>query len=426
MRSFVVAVADKLEVAPDMTAVFALGAASSCIIGKVRISPKTGWRVHPALYLCLVLGPGERKSPALDEVVAPLVRIEIARHEEWKKDLEATIDHNKQVPKKEWEPLPKEPRFLVGDSTAEAIAVAMPNAEYNRLAALSDEGTVFAHAAGMYSENPNLDVYLKGWDGSFLRVDRRSEGGSAFIPTPLMAMIQCAQPYMFQKLGQRPELRGKGLLPRFLFSVPWSNRGKRTHDGPPVDPQLTDRWNEMLTTLFHWKPSAGKVVQFDRLGWEELHAFEMWLEPQLAHGARLDGVADMADKIVGAAVRIAGVLWAAESSQEERDDPRAEISATTVRHAVEIAKYFLRHNEHALVNLLSVKPGSEKADLLWGWIQKRGKAEFTIDRDFRRLGPRALRDSKEDTTAAANLLVDRGILEPAGPGWIVVGSVAAE
>jgi hypothetical protein len=89
----------------------------------------------------------------------------------------------------------------------------------------------------------------------------------------------------------------------------------------------------------------------------------------------------MADKLVGAMTRIALILWAAESNQEERDDPRAEISGSTVRRAIEIAKYFLRHNEYVLTNLLTAKPGQDAAETLWKWMDEqraKGSTLFAI------------------------------------------------
>ena len=429
VKAFVVALADSLEVAPDMTATFALGALSASLIGKLQVQPKQDWREPPILYVCIVADAGQRKSPALKQVFAPIYQIEIQEREEWKRECDRIDAHNAELekgdPKEEKPPCP---RFVMGDVTPEKLSEVLAEAENTRLACVSDEASVLEMASGTYSARPNLDVYLKGWDQSTLIVDRKMSG-SLFVKAPSLAMVQCAQRIVFDNLARHPELRGKGLLPRFLFSVPPSSRGRRTHDRPPVDPIVRDAWNDLVKTLYKWKPGTAdkpRIIHFDRLAFEEMYRFQCWLEKLIAPGSRFDGVGDMADKINGAMVRISLILWAAESSQEERDDKRAEISGSTVRKAIEIAKYFLRHNEHALVNLLSVKPGSDKAELLWAWIQRHGKAEFIIDRDFRQKGPRALRHSKEDTTAAANLLVDRGLLEPSGPGWIVVGAEAAE
>ncbi len=437
VATFVNALADELEVAPDMPATFALGALSAALIGKVVVAPKERWREPPILYVCLVADAGQRKSPTLNRVIAPLYRIEKEERKRWKElcdqmDAEsaklAIITENskkqKGRPKDKAADKPPMPRFIMGDVTPEELACTLAEAKNNRLAMLSDEATVLEMAAGMYSARPNIDVYLKSWDRSAVIVDRKMSG-SLFVEHPSLTMVQCAQRGVFSSLAKHPELRNKGLLPRFLFSVPTSTRGYRTHNRPPVDPQVESAWGELVSALYYWEPGtsdAPKVVWFDRLAQEELLRFQRWLEKHIAPGARFDDVGDMADKIVGAMVRISLVLWCAESTAEERDDRRSEISGSTVRRAIEIATYFLRHSEHVLVNLLSAPNGADAANALWTWVKARGLREFLWNREFQQKGPRALRKSKDKTTAAANLLVDRGLLERAGPGWLVLGS----
>jgi replicative DNA helicase len=130
--------------------------------------------------------------------------------------------------------VPPVPRWLVDDATPEALAGLL--ATYGRIALLSPEGDVFDQMAGRYNQQvgPNLGVYLKGHAGDLLKVDRRGRAPE-YVERPCLTIGLAVQPDVLQGLASRPGFRGRGLLARFLYSLPQSLVGHR-QPGPHPSP----------------------------------------------------------------------------------------------------------------------------------------------------------------------------------------------
>ena len=79
--------------------------------------------------------------------------------------------------------------------------------------------------AGRYNQaaGSNLGVYLKSHAGDLLKVDRRG-GPPEYVERPCLTIGLTVQPEVLQGLADRPGFRGRGLLARFLYSLPpaWS------------------------------------------------------------------------------------------------------------------------------------------------------------------------------------------------------------
>ena len=105
-----------------------------------------------------------------------------------------------------------------------------------RIALLSPEGDVFDQMAGRYNQQvgPNLGVYLKGHAGDLLKVDRRGRPPE-YVERPCLTIGLSIQPEVLQGLASRPGFRGRGLLARFLYSLPQSLVGHR-QPGPHPSP----------------------------------------------------------------------------------------------------------------------------------------------------------------------------------------------
>ena len=140
------------------------------------------------------------------------------------------------------------PRWLVDDATPEALAGLL--ATYGRIALLSPEGDVFDQMAGRYNQaaGPNLGVYLKGHAGDLLKVDRRGRPPE-YVQRPCLTIGLTVQPEVLQGLAGRPGFGGRGLLARFLYSLPASLVGRRQPGAPPVPQAMADRYTLELQAL---------------------------------------------------------------------------------------------------------------------------------------------------------------------------------
>src|SRR5215216_5122549 len=188
--------------------------------------------------------------------------------------------------------VPPLPRWLVDDATPEALAGLL--ATHGRIALLSPEGDVFDQMAGRYNQStgPNLGVYLKGHAGDLLKVDRRGRPPE-YVQRPCLTIGLTVQPEVLQGLASRPGFKGRGLLARFLYSLPASLVGRRQAGAPPVPEPVADRYTlelqalaASLTTLAgsnsdHWPT----LLSLDPEAGDLLLAFERDLEPRLAAGS---------------------------------------------------------------------------------------------------------------------------------------------
>ena len=144
--------------------------------------------------------------------------------------------------------MPPLPRWLVDDATPEALAGLL--ATYGRIALLSPEGDVFDQMAGRYNQaaGPNLGVYLKGHAGDLLKVDRRGRPPE-YVERPCLTIGLAVQPEVLRGLASRPGFGGRGLLARFLYSLPQSLVGRRQPGAPPVPQAVADRYALELQAL---------------------------------------------------------------------------------------------------------------------------------------------------------------------------------
>src|SRR4030095_11059617 len=123
-------------------------------------------------------------------------------------------------------------------------------ATYGRIALLSPEGDVFDQMAGRYNQaaGPNLGVYLKGHAGDLLKVDRRGRPPE-FVERPCLTIGLAVQPEVLRGVAGGPGCSGRGLLARFLYSLPESLVGRRQAGAPPVPPAVADRYALELQPL---------------------------------------------------------------------------------------------------------------------------------------------------------------------------------
>ena len=133
------------------------------------------------------------------------------------------------------------PRLLCDDVTAEKVASLLAEND-GRLAIMSPEGDIFDLMAGRYSKNgPNLGVFLKGHAGDDLRVGRVNKDRLAeFVHKPALSMGLTVQPGVLCGLIAQPKFRSRGLLGRFLYSLPESRLGHRKINAQAVPLAITN------------------------------------------------------------------------------------------------------------------------------------------------------------------------------------------
>jgi replicative DNA helicase len=267
--------------------------------------------------------------------------------------------------------------------------------------------------AGRYNQTagPNLGVYLKAHAGDLLKVDRRGRPPE-YIERPCLTIGLAVQPEVLRGLAGRPGFRGRGLLARFLYSLPPSLVGRRQPGAPPVPQPVADRYDLELQALAAslTTPAGGDdgpaVLVLDQEAAELLLAFERELEPRLAAGSGdLAHLAGWAAKLAGATCRLAALLHLASHL---RDGWARPITADTFAGSARLAGYLVEH-ARAVFDLMGADPRVDDARWLLDWIRRSGQAQFTR-RDAHHAAPRGRFPKATNLDPALALLEEHGWL----------------
>jgi replicative DNA helicase len=309
--------------------------------------------------------------------------------------------------------VPPVPRWLVDDATPEALAGLL--ATYGRIALLSPEGDVFDQMAGRYNQTagPNLGVYLKGHAGDLLKVDRRGRPPE-YVERPCLTIGLAVQPEVLQGLASRPGFRGRGLLARFLYSLPTSLVGHRQAGAPPVPPEAGDRYALELQALAASLAAPASddptVLTLDPQAGELLLAFEPDLEPRLAaNSGDLAHLAGWAAKLAGATCRLAALLHLASHLRIGWAHP---IRPDTLAAAIRLADYLIEH-ARAVFDLMGADSRVDDARWLLDWIGRTNQVQFSR-RDAHQAARGRFRKAT-DLEPALTLLEEHGWLRRVDP-----------
>jgi hypothetical protein len=441
------AVAATTQTPPDLPGTLSLSAVSVANARKIRISVREGYFEPTNLYTAVALPPAERKSPVFRDVTrqiedfeqseAEALAPEIAVAESQFRILEARLKtaESKAAHAEEFDKrmaledaaknlaeqlrqtkIPVSPRLVADDCTPERLSMLLRD-NAGRIAVLSPEGGVFDILAGRYSANgkpPNFEVYLKAHAGDTIRVDRVGRPPE-FVQDPALTVGLAVQPEVLRGLASTPGFRGRGLLARFLYSVPPSRLGFRKTGMPPVSAEIRRSYDRNLLRLLQLpfardpdgKPSA-HILRFDPRALDSLQAWEAEIEPMLAPGGELGGISDWGGKLFGATVRIAGNLHMAEHAGDR--EPYAEpIRVETVERAIRLARYFITHAKAAFAEM-GADPEVEGARYLLAWIERSNVGEFTKRDAYQATRGRFKRVSHLEPALA--LLVEHGFIRP--------------
>lgn len=360
------AVAQHSQTAVDMAGVIALGVLAVCFQGKYLVQGTPGYFEPLNLYIMLIAPPGERKSSVMREMtqclydyeqglnqrLLPGIRQNQFQRASLQRKIEGLESKLKHKPNREEElelqslqdelenlPEQKPVRFFADDCTSEALTNLLC-ANHGIFSVISTEGGIFDVMAGRYSNRVNIDTWLKAHCGDVIQVDRLTRG-TEYIARPALSAILTVQPSVLHEIMDNATLAGRGLVARFLYASPPSRIGARVFCAPPVPLALQQQYREAVFRFMALPiPAEPAVLVLSDRATAEIASYFSIHEQFLAGEGQ--EIADWASKYIGAILRIAGLLHAADM-----DDGASEIHAETVRRAIAIGEYFLAHSRYA-------------------------------------------------------------------------------
>ena len=425
------AVSASLAVSTDMVAASMLGVLSVCV-NRHWIIARDGWEQPLALYMMGIGEPGEKKSPVLRKLLAPVNDWEtqtnnnldpkIIESEQKRKNLEslhrkAQRDFEKgKVDEKETFRLAKElaeyqqikpVKVYTTDSTMEKLpGLLQDNDEH--FSVVSDESTILKVVSGIYQNGVvNADVLLKMFNGEPVRIDRKTSG-SIYLEHPVLSMLLFCQPVILTKLIGNDELRHNGFVERVLFFKPESSIGKGRSTDPIIPPQIMTRYSNEIKRLLNIESNI-----YLRFSPEAQRSFDIFADG-FNSDIRLnyEGMTGWASKHPGIVARFAGILQLAE-------DGKAIITDDTIQNAIIIADYF-QQQARAILRPEGLNPIEHLASYLLDRIILLKKNTFineagditlnyvTLQNNVHKKG---LGRKKEDFAEPLQVLIDRGYID---------------
>ena len=411
LRAFVETLATATQTPVDLAGMLVLSVVAASCAKKVVVGLKEDYREPLNIFTVTALPPGSRKTAVFAAVTKPLEEhertecrrseCEIARSRSALKIREAEL---RKLEERAAMAKGSEQEQLIGDAQTLAAEISVMQVSFptrlladdctpekltsllreqdGRIAVMSAEGDVFDLLAGRYSTNGagNFVVFLKGHAGDTLRIDRM--GRTEFVKEPALTVGLAVQPEVIRGLAQKPGFRGRGLLGRFLYSLPANLLGRRKTNPPRMPDNIRATYHANVLALLNIPFRKGEsgdanpeVLILDPDAHASLQQFEAWVEPQLCEFAELGGITDWAGKIVGAASRIAGILHMARSV-EARASWEIPISRETVENAIRVCRYLIPHAKAAFAEM-GADEVVDQAKVILRWIEQNNVSHVT-------------------------------------------------
>ena len=408
IRNYVVAVSESTQTPVDMSASAALAILALCQQGKFRIRGKADWTEPLNLFVVIVAEPSERKSAVISFMTKPVNEFEseynlrnsaelevnkmkknILKKEQVNLETKAAkgkLEHYEMeelaqriADFKEIAPL----RLFVDDVTTEKLTSVLAEGG-GKAAIVSAEGGIFDMLSGLYTKNVNIDVMLKGHSGDSIRVDRIGRNSES-IMNPALTVLLMVQPSVLSGLMQNGTFRGRGLTARFMYCMPKSIVGKRKYRTEPVPPEVENDYFVLINGLLEEKENdKPEMITLSAEADAMLESYSNEVESKLK--TEYADFADWAGKLVGAVLRIAGLLCRASALRFNvfgNEFAPLIVDETIMSNAIKIGRYFTEHTAAAF-SLMGADMLVKQSEYVLDTICKNGLVEFS-KRDIMRL-----------------------------------------
>lgn len=404
LDDFIQAEMESLQVDSGMIIPAVLSVASVSIVKKCVIHPNGDHIEPPNLYLAVIAEASERKSPTMKAVTWPIYDYEqeenerrapeISEYNLKKKLLERKLESmlkaaanttKRKEPVKETDIIAVQQeldeleevapmRLIADDTTAEALTRLM-YLNNERIAIYSTEGGIFGNIAGRYSNQPNMDIYLKGYSGDPFSDDRITRKHIE-LKEPLLSVLIYLQPVVIEQVMENTEFVGRGLPARFLYMWPRSMIGRRKYNVESIPEWRKDDLYNVVNRLLKIPiPEKPVVVELDSQASKLSERFFYEVDQDILKAPSPEMRAWLG-KLHGNMLRIALVLHCIKHLEEFGSH---EVDAVTMGSAIEIARYFREQTRIVYSRSgLNDPPEVKDAKYILSKIDSTGKMEMTL------------------------------------------------
>ncbi|MBK8977645.1 MAG: DUF3987 domain-containing protein [Planctomycetes bacterium] len=408
LKDFVLSVAECYQVPVDAVALMALPVMALPLSKRFEVEAMRGWREQLSLYVAVLMPSGERKSAIVRQLTEPIYawqrdqatgmadvlrqfeneekiakeRLDRARRKAALKPGESgDIDGLAQQLADIEAARPRPPSLIVTDGTSEAIARALVlNHERAMLAAA--EGDAIDILMGRYSGAPNFGVWLSGHSGDAVESIRRGREPDR-LAHPALQIALFVQPEAVAELLASRQALGRGLVPRFFFSIPESRVGYRKLRTDPVPVELIDYFGARIQQhLAEPVPTEPTLIRLTPDAAECLDAYRERNEAHLRPDGDLSQIRSWGNKLPGGLLRVAGILRAFEPISP------LVIDVETLRCALSLGPYLTAHYERTLM-LGGDDITVDLAQRIDSWLRRKRVTTFSRRDAFNQVKGRA-------------------------------------
>ena len=393
LQKYLHAVCEFVQVPYEMAILPLLSVLATTVQGKAVVKHPFNSHTQPLnLYTITVAVPGERKSGTLTEFLKPVVDYQNEYNEKHASDIEKyktelaflerqknnaingknpDLQRAKDVAEQIARLTPVNELILnVSDVTPEALAFELAR-QSEKMGILDHEGGIFDILSGLYSgRTPNIDIFLKGYDGDAYNVLRRG-AGNILLKNPLLTIGIMTQPEKLATAVKNKEFMSRGLMHRFLFSFP-EKQNRINISSPDIPEDIAKLYRNVIKILLErQKNKLIPVMQFDEETKDLFINYHNHIQLLKAEAEYSTDFQEWLSKHFSRSLRIAGILHLFEES------PDKKINALTVQRAVTIAEWAEAHARKTLCESVSETEEERNAKYVLEKIRTSKETELT-------------------------------------------------
>ena len=435
LKNYVSDVAESTQTPIDMAGVASLALMSIAMQPRYKVIGKADWEEQLSLYCMIVAEPSDRKSAVFNQIIKVIQSFEAEYNEHHsidvlksqeehssleKKYKKATKDFESgKITKDEYDEafrkysthkVIKPISLTLDDVTSESLTNEIESQD-GCIALVSSEGGIFDIISGSYTNFPNIDIFLKGYSGDFIKVSRIGRP-SLYVKNPRLTILLTVQPKVLEKVVNNGTFTGRGLSARFLYSVPKSLVGTRKFETKPINFDNKKRFSDLIHEILKEPKSSTTYITLSNDAYSLLKDYYESFELRLA--TDLKDMGGWAGKLVGNILRISALITRARNIKYDAflytpsSDDSSEwiVQKEDMESSIKLGNYFLEHARYAF-DFMDDNTTRKQALNFFEKLKAKKVSEISF-REASRMSK--FMNKKENATAVINLLTDYGYL----------------
>lgn len=371
------AVAESLQVDPGLVAPMAISLASLAVTRSVKYHVYGDYYELAPIWTLTQAEPGSKKSPTLHQLLKPFNRQPHSDGEPVAQTLEGQPSTGAMPAelKDTAPPVDASQRVQLGielfaDNLTHLAAVRRTKELGERLGIVSAEGHFLSDLL-ISVRAGGIDLYLKGWDGEALFIDRVSDSDCIRLYAPEVVIALLVQPDVVNDILNCRPLVARGFPQRFLFSKPACLLSNKSFtEIIPVPSDLAALWDARIRAMLAAPRHEGvpsSVLRLTTAGLSRFDDFKRRMTDRRLDNQQPSLMREWYAKAYGQGMRIAGILaLLGREGATEIDD--ADVAA-----AEAWIEYFAAHTEATFIGQNSYDEVACHAKRVIDWMKKQGR-----------------------------------------------------